>query len=94
MTNSRTGQLIELGMTAYRSGLWVTAAERLQKAVEWDPADWGARLHLGMAYLKNKNYIEAHSTFMFIGKNCPNEDLQQKAWDAIELIRHRLMRPS
>jgi Flp pilus assembly protein TadD len=81
-------------MTAYRDHEYDAASERLEKALEWDPQDWNARLFLGMSCLKAHNYDHARSAFLFMYKHCPNHDLREKAWEALELIKAREAHPS
>ncbi|HEY9793935.1 MAG TPA: hypothetical protein V6D22_26300 [Candidatus Obscuribacterales bacterium] len=94
MHDGRTERLIGLGMTAYRDHLYDAASERLEKALEWDPQDWNARLFLGMSCLKGADYDHARTAFLYMYKNCPNHDLRDKAWEALELIKIRESRGS
>jgi len=89
MIITRADHLNDLGMTAYRTGFYDVAAERLRKVAEWEPGDWKAQLFLGMSYLKGKKYSSAHSAFLHICRTCPNAGLQDKAWEFVEFIKHR-----
>jgi hypothetical protein len=89
MLSERAEHLKNLAMTAYRTGLYDVAAERLHKVNEWEPEAWDSQLFLGMSYLKSKNYSSAHRTFLHICASCPNSDVQHKAWEFVEFIKFR-----
>lgn len=89
MNKARTDHLIDLGLSAYKSHLYDTAAERLQKALELEPEDWSAMLYLAMTHLKSGEYDRANCSFWYIISHCPSSDLQQTARDALNLIDDR-----
>jgi tetratricopeptide (TPR) repeat protein len=60
-----------LGWIYYRKGLVSLAVTTLREAVQQDPSNANIQYHLGLAYLKNGNKLEARSTLQHVLKLSP-----------------------
>jgi Flp pilus assembly protein TadD len=83
----RTDALVGLGIAQYKQGEIDQASDTLQKAVQVRPNDPSVRLYLGLAYLQNRDSVQAEQQLSALRSLNIDPRVAQQIGRALEVIR-------
>jgi len=81
-------QLLEFGISAFRSGEYETAISCLLRSLEALPDNWTGRFYLAMSYHLAGDPSKAETLFRYLHDYCPDEQIRQKTQAALSIIGH------
>jgi len=73
------GELAHRGLSAYRSGDFLSAMEFLAALTKEDPGLWQCRLYLAMSYYEVCQYGNALEEFREIAEQCSDGEIRRSA---------------